>query len=83
MLEIGKKVFLTHSGELSGELDVIMHGLKLKVEYYYDENDGYTPELSISDVGCQDEDVFVSFDEKDERFAMSIAELSTYRFSRA
>lgn len=82
MLEIAKKVVSQYSGQLSGDFDMTMHGLELKVEYYCEDYDEYPPELGISDISCKDEAVFVSFDARDERFAMSIAGLSTFRFNR-
>ncbi len=79
LLEIAKKVVGKHSGELSGEVSVTLHGLELTAEYYYDNMEEDLTELGISDISCADEDVFVSFKEEDERMAMAIAELSSFR----
>lgn len=79
LLEIAKKVVGKHSGELSGEVSITLHGLKLTAEYFFDDMEDSPPELGISDVSCADEDVFVSFKEEDERMAMAIAELSSFR----
>lgn len=79
LLEIAKEIFKKHSGEISGEVPVTIHGLELTAEYYFDKYDDDYPQLGISDINCSDEDVFVTFKEEDERMAMSIAELSSLK----
>lgn len=76
MFAICKKVANWYHGDLEGIVFVSIHGFTFSVEWYFDE-DNECCELGISEIKLVDhEDVNVTFNQDDERFAMSVACLS-------
>ncbi len=76
MFTIGKKVVNEYRGGIEGTIFVTIHGFTFSVEWYFDE-DNECCELGISEIKLVNhEDVYVTFNQDDERFAMSVACLS-------